>query len=109
MVRGLDVSTKSKLKLDTVDSFKILTAGECTTITTEQDDVNEFQAVSKALNLMGCTSDEISKIWELLACILHLGIITEHVTLANAYNKYLSKPIIFSIFIRQCYLLKTWS
>ena len=75
MVRGLDVSTKSKLKLDTVDSFKILTAGECTTITTEQDDINEFQAVSKALSLMGCTSEEISKFWELLACILHLGII----------------------------------
>ena len=76
LVRGLDENSKRKLKLNNVDSFKILTSGDCTTITTEQDDINEFQTVSKALVLMGCSNEEIEKLWELLACVLHLGNVT---------------------------------
>lgn len=73
MVRGLDVVSKGKLHLTRVEDFKILTSGGCTVITTEEEDITEFVAVCKALNLMGCTAADIDRLWELLSCVLHLG------------------------------------
>jgi myosin-5 len=73
LIRGIDNQTKTRLNLVNVDIFKILTDGGNTIITSEQDDINEFNSVLKALPEMGCTNDEITRMWELLACILHLG------------------------------------
>ena len=92
MVRGLDSDTKTRLGLKSVDIFKILTDGGSTVITTEQDDINEFEVVGKALPLMGCTSTEITRIWEVLACCLHLGNIVCETGPAPAHLVTLSSP-----------------
>lgn len=73
MIRGVDSDTKTRLGLKSVEIFKILTDGGSTVITTEQDDINEFEVVGKALPLMGCSPTEVTRIWEVLACCLHLG------------------------------------
>lgn len=63
----------NKLCLTDVNAFDILTQGDCTTLSSEAEDGDNFAALCKALREVGCTDEELTALWELLACILHLG------------------------------------
>lgn len=79
MVRGLqhaDAPTASRLHLRSIDDFNILTEGKCTIITTASDDVVEYFILVEALSAIGCSSEEIGTLWDLLASLLHLGNVT---------------------------------
>ncbi len=71
-------SLASRLKLTAPEDFKILTTGggdaDCILVNNDpQTDVDGFEAVCRALVLLGCSDKETELLWELLACILHLG------------------------------------
>jgi myosin heavy subunit len=76
LIRGLKQSSPglaASLKLHSVDMFSILTEGGCTLVTDEEDDVRDFQVLQQALETLGCTTEEITHIWSICACVLHLG------------------------------------
>lgn len=76
LLRGLeklDVTEKMELLLTNVDDFRILTTGRCTVIHTPETDEAEFLALHKALSNVGCSVEEITGLWRILAAILHLG------------------------------------
>ncbi|CAM9854288.1 unnamed protein product, partial [Ectocarpus fasciculatus] len=64
---------RGALCLEDVDAFDILTQGGCTTLGGEGEDGTNFAGLCKALRQIGCTDHELTSLWELLACILHLG------------------------------------
>ena len=68
----LYVNNFQELSLQSLDSFKILAEGNCTRIS-GGDDAQEFQALCTALSTLNCSEQEMSSIWAILACILHLG------------------------------------
>ena len=79
LIRGLqrfDGDLASRLQLEKVDHFNILTEGECTVIGSEENDVEEFSALVDAMQIIGCSKVEIAKLWELMSVILHLGNLT---------------------------------
>jgi myosin V len=77
MIRGIgassDFADKPALYLERVEDFTILTGGECTLLTSEFEDITEFNHLHGALATMGTTPSEMHHIWEILAIILHLG------------------------------------
>ena len=76
LLRGLEklnVTAKNELMLTSVDDFRILTSGACTVIVTPETDEEEFIALHKALTNVGCSTEDISQLWGILAAILHLG------------------------------------
>ena len=77
LIRGLGTSesypANPSLYLKSIEDFSILTSGACTVLTSEEDDISEFQALCAALITMGTTSEELQGLWGLLATILHLG------------------------------------
>lgn len=76
LLRGLhDVNpaAKNDFLLTNIDDFRILTAGDCTVIHTPETDKEEFLALCKALSSVGCSSEDITSLWSVLAVILHLG------------------------------------
>jgi myosin V len=77
MIRGIgatsDSADKSSLYLDRVDDFSILTSGDCTVLTSEMEDITEFNHLHNALATMGTTASEMHHLWEILSIILHLG------------------------------------
>jgi myosin-5 len=77
LLRGLqsiDAELFSALNLNrSLDEFNILTAGNCTVITTPEADKDEFVHTHAALETIHCSEEEIRSVYTLLAAILHLG------------------------------------
>lgn len=79
MTRGLDADVKASLHIGEPEQFRILSGGNCTTISDEDDEELEFQRTSSALTAMGTSQEEQLEIWRILAFLMHLG----NVTFAN--------------------------
>lgn len=79
LVRGLaatDSSLMTELRLTSVDSFKMLIDGKCTVVESEESDKRDFGMLCNALSVLGFSQEDVSGLWRLLACILHLGNMT---------------------------------
>jgi myosin-5 len=61
------------LFLTDVAAFDVLAQGGCTVLSSELEDGNNFAALCKALRAIDLTEADLTRLWELLACILHLG------------------------------------
>jgi myosin-5 len=72
-IHFFDPELKNKLNLNSLDSFGILTQGNCTVIGSAEKDINEFGDLYQALQTLDCSPDELVQLWSMLACILHLG------------------------------------
>jgi hypothetical protein len=56
-----------------VAQYATLVQGGCSVITTEAEDAAEFSATLAALRTLHCSEGEITEVWRLLACLLHLS------------------------------------
>lgn len=76
LIQGIhffDPELKIKLNLNSVESFNILTQGNCIVIGSVEKDINEFGELYRALRILDCSPEELEQLWSMLACILHLG------------------------------------
>ena len=79
LVRGVAATNSSlmtELRLTSVDSFKMLIGGKCTVVESEESDQRDFGMLCNALNVLGFSKEDVTGLWRLLACILHLGNVT---------------------------------
>jgi myosin-5 len=82
LVRGLqstEAERAQRLGLRAVEDFKILTEGGCTLVGAgvgDEDDAAGFASLQRALEALGCSKEEKQGLWEVPACVLHLGNIT---------------------------------
>ncbi|KAK9301994.1 hypothetical protein QLX08_005842 [Tetragonisca angustula] len=72
LVTGTNQQMKSELGLTNVDYYRYLNYGEGHRVD-DINDVHDFQATLKALNIMAINDSEISDIFRLVAGILHIG------------------------------------
>ncbi|CAM9166452.1 unnamed protein product [Ascophyllum nodosum] len=61
-----------RLKLDSVDSYRILTSSGCTTLE-GVDDAVQFLGVKDAFDTIGLDDATQMEVWEMLAAVLHLS------------------------------------
>lgn len=74
LVKGKDATLDKKgLNLDAVESFSMLTAGNCVLASDFDLDSELFQSLCVALNTLGFSEAEMSHMWSILASILHMG------------------------------------
>ncbi|CAM9121267.1 unnamed protein product, partial [Ectocarpus fasciculatus] len=74
VAKGTDSSLdKEGLRLSSVNDFRILISGACTVAGKQDNDVELFTELCDALRTLGANDVEMTRLWELLAAILHMG------------------------------------
>lgn len=71
-IESINSTVMNTHKITTVTDYKLLILGNCLSVT-GVDDAGEFAALCRALQALGCSSDTLLGLWNLLAVILHLG------------------------------------
>eukprot|EP00118_Oscarella_pearsei_P013166 m.102239 g.102239 ORF g.102239 m.102239 type:complete len:1092 (+) comp37156_c0_seq8:188-3463(+) len=72
MLLGFSADERAKLKLTSAKDFHYLTQGNCLTLD-GWDEVAEFARIKDAMKVLMFSSEEQWHVWELTACVLHLG------------------------------------
>eukprot|EP00301_Raphidiophrys_heterophryoidea_P005017 c12143_g1_i1.p1 GENE.c12143_g1_i1~~c12143_g1_i1.p1 ORF type:complete len:1493 (+),score=327.31 c12143_g1_i1:156-4634(+) len=72
LVLGASAEFKEKLKLENVESYHYLNQSGCTAVP-GIDDVADYNAMRKAMQVIGMTEDEQFTVLKMVAGILHLG------------------------------------
>ena len=62
----------SVVQLETVDSYKILSQSDCTTLD-GVDDAEEFRGVKAAFDTIGMDEESQMQVWQVLASVLHMS------------------------------------
>ena len=73
MIRGLPDNIKNELFITDIDTFPILTDGECTQLDSIEEDIVEFGNVVDAMKALHFCDQEAYNIWSLLSGVLHLS------------------------------------
>lgn len=82
LIRGLprlNPTMATELMIERIDSFNLLTDSigkDASADVDVEEDLKEFDILRRALSTVGCTDAEFSYLWQMLACILHLGNLT---------------------------------
>ncbi|CAM9169756.1 unnamed protein product [Laminaria digitata] len=69
---GASSGLSAELKLDSVESFKIICHGGCTTLD-GVDDAVQFQGVKAAFDTIGMSAGTQMEVWKMLASVLHMS------------------------------------
>lgn len=76
IISGLSASEVDRIKLNQdASAYSYLKLSDCIKVDTI-DDTEDFKVVSKAMDVLGFSSEDKSTIWQLLSGILHLGNVT---------------------------------
>lgn len=69
---GFGVVVDRVVQLESVDSYKILSQSDCTTLD-GVDDAEEFRGVGAALDTIGMEKESQMQVWQMLASVLHMS------------------------------------